>query len=119
MHKEPGRRLSTCPRASFPVALEDALTAWRCVRRQGIPADRMALAGDSAGGGLSIVLASRLRAMGERPGCLWLLSPWTDLTMSGDTMATKDAADPLIHKGYLEELAHAYVPSGMDRRHPD
>ncbi len=38
--------------------------------------------------------------------------------MSGETLATKDAADPLIHKGYLEELANAYFPSGMDPRDP-
>ncbi len=38
--------------------------------------------------------------------------------MSGETLATKDAVDPLIHKGYLEELASAYLPSGMDPRDP-
>ena len=38
--------------------------------------------------------------------------------MSGATMATKDAVDPLIHKGYLEELASAYVPAGLDRKDP-
>jgi epsilon-lactone hydrolase len=107
------------PEHPHPAAVEDALTVWRCARRQGIAAERIVIAGDSAGGGLSIVLANRLRAMGERPGCLWLLSPWTDLTMSGETMAAKDATDPLIHKGYLEELADAYVPAGLDRRHPD
>ena len=52
------------------------------------------------------------------PGCAWLVSPWTDLTMSGSTLATKDSVDPLIHKAYLEELAAAYVPAGMDRRDP-
>ena len=64
-------------------------------------------------------LAGRLRAAGETvPGCLWLVSPWTDLTMSGATLATKDAIDPIIHHGYLEELAEAYVPASMDRRDP-
>ncbi len=57
----------------------------------------------------------RLRDAGEHlPACLWLASPWTDLTMSGATLATKDAVDPLIHKGYLEELADAYVPAGYE-----
>ena len=41
--------------------------------------------------------------------------PWTDLTMSGETLATKDAVDPIIHKGYLDELADAYLPAGIDR----
>jgi acetyl esterase/lipase len=112
-----GYRLA--PEHPHPAAIEDALSAWRWVRRQGIASERIAIAGDSAGGGLSIVLTSRLRAMGERPGCLWLLSPWTDLSMSGETMTAKDGADPLIHKAYLEELADAYVPFGLDRRHPD
>ena len=52
------------------------------------------------------------------PAALWLVSPWTDLTMSGATLATKDAVDPLIHKDYLEELADAYLPAGMDRKDP-
>jgi monoterpene epsilon-lactone hydrolase len=47
-----------------------------------------------------------------------LASPWTDLTMSGATLETKDAVDPLIHKGYLGELADAYVPAGMARTDP-
>ena len=107
------------PEHPFPAALDDALTAWRFLRRQGLEARHIAIGGDSAGGGLSVVLANRLRAADEeRPGCLWLVSPWTDLTMSGETMTTKDAVDPLIHKAYLGELADAYVPAGMDRRDP-
>ena len=64
-----------------------------------------------------LALMQRLREAGEAlPACAWLVSPWTDLTMSGDTLASKDAVDPLIHKPYLEELAAAYVPAGIDRR---
>jgi len=60
-----------------------------------------------------------LRAGGEAlPACAWLVSPWTDLTMSGATLATKEAVDPLIHKGYLTELADAYAPKSIDRRDP-
>jgi monoterpene epsilon-lactone hydrolase len=107
------------PEYPFPAALDDALTAWRFVRAQGIPARNIAVGGDSAGGGLSVVLINALAAAGETgPGAAWLFSPWTDLTMSGETFATKDAVDPLIHKGYLEELADAYVPAGIDRRDP-
>jgi acetyl esterase/lipase len=46
------------------------------------------------------------------------VSPWTDLAMSGATLASKDAIDPLIHKAYLEELADAYAPPGIDRKDP-
>ena len=49
---------------------------------------------------------------------MWLLSPWTDLAMSGSSLASRDAVDPLIHKGYLDELADAYLPSAMDRKDP-
>lgn len=107
------------PEHPFPAAYDDALAAWRFLRGQGVDAERVAVGGDSAGGGLSIALALRLRDMGEPlPGRLWLCSPWTDLTMSGETLATKDAVDPLIHKPYLEELASAYVPTAVDRKDP-
>jgi epsilon-lactone hydrolase len=107
------------PEHPFPAACDDALTAWRFLQNQGIPAARIAIGGDSAGAGLAIGLINQLRdAREELPACAWLVSPWTDLTMSGSTLATKDAVDPLIHKGYLNELASAYLPAGMDRRDP-
>jgi epsilon-lactone hydrolase len=107
------------PKHPFPAALDDALAAWRFLRRQGIAARHIAVGGDSAGGGLTAALISALRGAGEEnPACAWLISPWTDLTMSGVTLVTKDAVDPLIHKAYLEELAAAYVPAGMDRKDP-
>jgi monoterpene epsilon-lactone hydrolase len=107
------------PEHPFPAAYDDAFTAWRWLRKQGVAARQIAVGGDSAGGGLTLALAMRLRDAGEElPGCLWLVSPWTDLTMSGASLTTKDAVDPLIHKGYLEELASAYVPAGMARNDP-
>ena len=105
------------PEHPFPAQHEDALTAWRFLRRQGIPAEHIAVGGDSAGGNLTLSLTNRLRTASEPlPGCAWLVSPWTDLTMSGATLATKDAIDPIIHKAYLEELADAYAPAPIDRR---
>jgi epsilon-lactone hydrolase len=112
-----GYRLA--PEHPFPAAFDDALVAWRFLRRQGIAAARIAVGGDSAGGGLTAALINRLRASGdEKPACAWLVSPWIDLTMSGSTLASKDAADPLIHKPYLEELATAYLPATLDRKDP-
>jgi epsilon-lactone hydrolase len=112
-----GYRLA--PEHPFPAALVDAMTAWRFVRDQGLPARRIALGGDSAGGGLAVALLNGLKASGEElPACAWLVSPWTDLTMSGATLISKDAVDPLIHKSYLEELASAYVPVGVERKDP-
>jgi epsilon-lactone hydrolase len=107
------------PEHPFPAQYEDALTAWRFLRRRGFAAGHIVVGGDSAGGNLSLSLINRMRAASEPlPGCAWLVSPWTDLTMSGDTLATKDAVDPLIHKAYLEELADAYAPPPIDRRDP-
>jgi epsilon-lactone hydrolase len=105
------------PEHPFPAAHDDALTAWRFLRNQGIAAAHIAIGGDSAGAGLTIALITRLRdAQEELPRCAWLISPWTDLTMSGSTLLSKAAVDPLIHKQYLNELADAYVPAEIDRR---
>jgi acetyl esterase/lipase len=107
------------PEHPFPAAYDDALSAWRFLRSQGIAASHIALGGDSAGAGLTLALISRLRDAHEQlPGCVWLISPWADLTMSGSTLASKAAVDPLIHKEYLNELANAYLPAGMDRKDP-
>ena len=99
------------------------MTAWRFLRGQGIAARDIAVGGDSAGGNLTITLINRLRAAGEeQPACAWLASPWTDLTMSGASLETKAAIDPLIHKAYLEELADCYAPKDpttpIDRKDP-
>jgi epsilon-lactone hydrolase len=107
------------PEHPYPAACDDALTAWRFLRNQDIPAARIAVGGDSAGAGIALGLIGQLRAGNqELPACAWLVSPWTDLTMSGSTLVSKDAVDPLMHKGYLNELADAYLPARMDRKDP-
>lgn len=107
------------PEHPYPAAHQDAMTAWRFLRGQGIAAADIVVGGDSAGGNLTIALINQLRAGDEAlPFCAWLVSPWTDLTMSGATLDSKDAVDPIIHKGYLDELADAYVPKAIDRRDP-
>jgi monoterpene epsilon-lactone hydrolase len=107
------------PEHPFPAAYDDALTAWRFLRNEGIPASQIAVGGDSAGAGLAIALIGQLRDAYEGlPACAWFVSPWTDLTMFGSTLMTKAAIDPIIHKEYLNELADAYLPAGVERKDP-
>jgi len=110
------------PEDPFPAAPDDVSTVVGWL--DGAAPDELRdgptfVPGDSAGANLALGLINRLRATGETlPACAWLLSPWTDLTMSGGTLQTKDAIDPLIHKAYLDELAAAYAPPSADRRDP-
>jgi len=106
------------PEHPFPAALEDAVAGYRFVLKQGIAPERIALSGESAGGGLALAAALRLRAAGDPlPGCLWLASPWVDLALRGGSLRTKAAADPLIQRLYLAELAAAYL-GGADPEDP-
>jgi monoterpene epsilon-lactone hydrolase len=107
------------PEHPFPAARDDALTVWRRLRREGYAAKQIAVGGDSAGANLTLALALELKRAGEElPGCIWLLSPWVDLAMSGATLLSKSAVDPLIQKGYLEELSKAFAPADLDRKDP-
>jgi acetyl esterase/lipase len=106
------------PEDPYPAALEDAVAAYRYLLEQGLAPQHIAVAGESAGGGLVIAMLVSLREMGlPLPACTWCSSPWVDLEMSGGTMATKAAVDPLIQRPYLEQLAAAYL-HGADPRGP-
>jgi epsilon-lactone hydrolase len=107
------------PEHPFPAARDDALAVWRRLRKDGYAARYIAVGGDSAGANLTLALVGELKRAGDDlAACLWLVSPWTDLAMSGATVESKSAVDPLIHKAYLEELAAAFAPQGMDHRDP-
>lgn len=104
------------PEHPFPAALEDALAGYRFLLDAGVAPARIALAGESAGGGLALATALSLREAGlPLPGCLWLSSPWTDLALSGGSMEAKAAVDPLLSRAYLAELANLYL-DGVDAR---
>ena len=107
-----GYRLA--PEHPFPAALEDTLAAYRYILDSGISPNQIVLAGESAGGGLALATALSLREAGTPlPCCLWLSSPWVDLALTGSTLTSKAAVDPLLSRTYLAEVAAAYL-SGAD-----
>lgn len=107
------------PEHPFPAALEDALAAYRWLLSQGVPANQIAIGGDSAGGGLTLASVLSLRDAGQPlPKALFLLSPWTDLTFSGDSFRTRKNLDPIFGgEGNRLEYAPAYLGS-QDRSNP-
>jgi acetyl esterase/lipase len=106
------------PEHPFPAALEDALAGYRYLLAQGYDPKRIAMAGESAGGGLAVAALASLRDAGAPlPACIWCSSPWVDLGMTGGSMLTKAPVDPLISELYLAELATAYL-HGADPRTP-
>lgn len=111
-----GYRLA--PEYPFPAALEDAITGYRLLLSRGFVPKRIAVAGESAGGGLALATLVSLRDAGlPLPACTWCSSPWVDLEATGASMTAKAAVDPLIQKSYLLELAAAYL-NGQDPRTP-
>jgi acetyl esterase/lipase len=85
------------PEHPFPAAVEDACKAYRWLIAQGVAPESITVAGDSAGGGLTLALLLSLRNAGDpMPAGAALLSPWTDLAMSGWTHVTHAKLDPML-----------------------
>jgi acetyl esterase/lipase len=106
------------PEHPFPAALDDAAAAWRGLLAAGADPRRSAALGDSAGGGLALALALRLRDDGAPlPAALALMSPWTDLALTGPSLTANAAADPMMHPADVRDLARHYL-AGADPCHP-
>jgi acetyl esterase/lipase len=104
------------PEDPFPAAVADATAAYRQLVAEGIAPDRLAVAGDSAGGGLVMALLLALRASGTQlPAAAACLSPWVDLTQSGASYRELVDRDPMLSKEDLDVLATAYL-AGTDAR---
>jgi monoterpene epsilon-lactone hydrolase len=98
------------PEFPCPAALEDSLRAYQWLLEKNIPPERIALAGDSAGGGLAVALTQRLiRENFPRPACLCLFSPWVDLTCSSAAYVTRGHRDPMINRQLALERARLYA----------
>jgi len=106
------------PEHPFPAAVEDSVAAYRWMLGQGLKASRIAVAGDSAGGGLTVATLVAIRdAKLTNPGAGVCLSPWVDLEGVGDSMKSKAAVDPMVQKEALLEMAKHYL-AGKDARSP-
>jgi epsilon-lactone hydrolase len=101
------------PEHPFPAALDDAVAAYQWLLGRGIAPARVVIAGDSAGGGLTVATLLALRERGvPRPAAGVCISPWVDLTCSGATYATKAAVDPIVTREGVSMMAEAYAAGG-------
>jgi epsilon-lactone hydrolase len=98
------------PEHHFPAGLDDAVTGYRWLLSTGINPGNISVAGDSAGGGMTLALAMRLRESGEPlPACLVCLSPWTDMTASGESITANSGCDPMFVTEDIHRYANAYL----------
>lgn len=97
------------PEHQYPAAIDDCVAAYRDLAARVDPS-RIAIAGDSAGGGAALATLCALRDAGDPlPACAWLLSPWTDLSESGESIRTKADVDPMIKVGSINDAATKYA----------
>ncbi len=105
------------PEHPYPAALDDSLAAFRWVVASGVAPSRVAVAGDSAGGGLAASLALRTLAEGPAPAAVVCCSPWVDLTVTASTYETNAERDQLFSRTSAEEAAPLYL-AGHDPTDP-
>jgi acetyl esterase/lipase len=106
------------PEHPFPAAVTDAVAAYRWLLGEGISPKRIVIAGDSAGGGLTLATLLSLRdSLDALPAAGVCISPWTDLECIGESMTSKADADPMVQKEPLVAWAGLYL-NGADPRTP-
>jgi acetyl esterase/lipase len=106
------------PEHPFPAAVDDAATAWRWLLQQGFATSRLAIAGDSAGGGLTLATLVNLRDQKlGLPACAVAISPWVDLEGMGNSITARAAQDPMVQKDGLLWMAGLYL-NGKDAKTP-
>jgi acetyl esterase/lipase len=98
------------PEAPFPAAVDDAVAAYRHLLDSGCPASGIAIAGDSAGGGLAVATALQCRMQSlPAAGAVWAISPWANLTNSSAILDDPQNRDPIVFKESLVACAEAYL----------
>lgn len=106
------------PEHPFPAAVDDAVAAYRFLLGLGVAPQTAAIAGDSAGGGLTVATLLALREAGlPLPAAGICLSPWLDLSLCGPSIEGKAAVDPMVQRESLQRMADAYL-GGSDARTP-
>jgi monoterpene epsilon-lactone hydrolase len=98
------------PENKFPASIDDAVKAYEWLLKSNYLPERIAFGGDSAGGGLTVATLLYLRDNGMAlPKCAICLSPWLDLTMSGESQTTKAQEEPMLVKEALPLWASNYL----------
>lgn len=106
------------PENPYPAPLEDALEVWNHLMLMGYGANDIIIAGDSAGGNLALALTLKLKEENRfLPRGLVLMSPWTDLTHSGQSILKRADMDPVLDEAYLHKARDNYA-SGQDFENP-
>ncbi len=107
------------PEYPYPAALEDAMKAWNHLMLLGFGAKDVIVTGDSAGGNLALTLCLKLKKEKRMlPKALFLMSPWTDMTASGESYETRKDVDPVLDAEYIDKITKVYVPEGQDLKDP-
>lgn len=107
------------PEGQFPCALRDAVKAYQWLLGTGVDAKNIVIAGDSAGGGLTVATLVKLRDQNiPLPSAAILLSPWADLTHSSDSMDSRAEEDPMVSRESLTMMADMYL-AGADPKNPE
>ena len=98
------------PEAPFPAPVDDTLMAYEWLLGMGIQPSKIAIGGDSAGGGLTLSALATIRDAGlELPACGTPISPWTDMEGTGKSMETRADVDPMVQKSAIIELGQTYL----------
>ena len=98
------------PEHPFSAATEDVMKVWDYLMLQGYGAKDIIVTGDSAGGNLALALTLRLKGEDRiLPRALVLMSPWTDLTCSGESYQDKAELDPVLNKAYIDRMIQSYA----------